>query len=160
RVTAAGAASPDEFRRIMGSEDVHGFLATRQASLPQVISSIGLVGADGILINGSRLWPVPAMDLSERDYLAYFRDRHGAGVFIGEPVRNLRTGAWTSFLARRISGPHGEFLGVLTALIEVQYFEDFYQAISPRGGSVGILRSDGTLIARYPHLENIIGTRL
>jgi PAS domain S-box-containing protein len=64
------------------------------------------------------------------------------------------------FPGRRISGPRGEFLGVLLALIEIRYFEDFYQAINPRGGSVGIFRDDGTLIARYPRAEDKMGEKL
>ena len=158
-VLAAGTTQPDQFKRTMATEEVHRFLAGRQDSLPQV-DTIGLVAIDGTLINGSRSWPVPSMDLSERDYLTHFRDHNDAGVFIGRPARNLRTGDWTWFLARRVNGPGGEFLGVLVALVKVQYFEDFYTAISPPGGSIAMFRQDGTLIARSPHAEYLIGTRL
>lgn len=156
---AAGTDNPEQVKRVMGTEEVHRFLAGRQESLPQA-NAIGLVGVDGTLINTSRLWPVPVLDVSDRDYFRYFRDHDDAGVFIGAPVRNRLSGAWTSFLARRVSGPREEFLGVLLAVIDVQYFEDFYQAISPQGGSVVIFRGDGTMIARYPHLENKMGEKL
>ena len=159
QVAGNGTDDLEQFKRLMSSEEVHRFLAARQDSLQQV-NSLGLVGADGTLINSSRSWPVPSIDLSGRDYLGYFRDHSDAGVFIGQPAHNLVTGAWTSFFARRLSGSNGQFLGVVVALIEVQYFEDFYKAISPPGGSVGLLRQDGTLIARYPHVDTAIGTRL
>ncbi len=45
-------------------------------------------------------------------------------------------------------------------MIEVRYFEDIYKAINPRGGSIGIWRADGTMIARYPHAEDKMGVKL
>jgi PAS domain S-box-containing protein len=159
KVAAAGAVNPEEFKRVMGTEAIHRFLVSRQESLPQA-DSIGLIGPDGMLINGARNWPVPLIDLSDRDYFTHFRDHNDAGLFIGEPRPNRLTGAWTFFVGRRVNGPHGEFLGVLIALIEVRYFEEFYKAINPQGGSISIWRADGTMIARYPHVENMMGQKL
>jgi PAS domain S-box-containing protein len=159
RVTAARTDNSEAFRQVMGTEEVHRFFVGRQETLAQV-NAVGLVGADGMLVNGSRLWPIPILDVSDRDYFTHFRDHNDAGVFIGAPARNRLTGAWTVFLARRVSGPRGEFLGVALAVIEIRYFEEFYQAINPPGGSVGIFRSDGLLIARYPHAEDKMGERL
>ncbi len=159
RVAGAGTNNSDEFMRVMGTEEVHRFLVGRQGTLAQV-NAVGLVGADGMLVNSSRLWPIPVLNVSDRDYFTHFRDHNDASVFIGAPVRNRLTGAWTAFLARRVSGPRGEFLGVAVAVIEIRYFEEFYQAINPPGGSVGIFRDDGLLIARYPHAEDKMGERL
>ncbi len=158
-VVARGIHDPEQLRRDMGTEDVHRYLVSRRETLPQV-DAVGLVGADGTLINGSRLWPTPVVDLSDRDYFTHFRDHDDAGIFIGAPAPDRRTGAWSFFLGRRASGPHGEFLGVLLALIEIRYFEEFYQAINPRGGSVAIFRDDGTMVARYPPAEDKMGEKL
>ena len=158
-VVARRTQTPEQLRRVMGTEAVHRYLVSRRETLPQA-GAVGLIGADGTLVNGSRQWPTPAMDLSDRDYFTHFRDHNDAGIFIGAPRPDLRTGEWTFFLGRRISGPRGEFLGVLLALIEIQYFEDFYQAINPRGGSVSIFRDDGTMIVRYPRAEEKMGEKL
>ncbi len=158
-VVARRTQTPEQLKRVMGTEAVHRYLVSRRETLPQ-IGAVGLIGADGTLINGSRQWPTPVMDLSDRDYFTHFRDHNDAGIFIGAPRPDLRTGEWTFFLGRRISGPRGEFLGVLLALIEIQYFEDFYQAINPRGGSVSIFRDDGTMIVRYPRAEDKMGEKL
>ncbi len=158
-VVARRTQTPEQLRRVMGTEAVHRYLVSRRETLPQA-GAVGLIGADGTLVNGSRQWPTPAMDLSDRDYFTHFRDHNDAGIFIGAPRPDLRTGEWTFFLGRRISGPRGEFLGVLLALIEIQYFEDFYQAINPRGGSVSIFRDDGTMIVRYPRAEDKMGEKL
>jgi len=159
KVVAADIDSPDELKRIMGTEQVHHFLTARQENLPQA-RAIGLVGAGGNLINSSRQWPIPVIDLSDRDYYTHFRDHDDAGIFIGAPRPDRVTGTWTFFLGRRVSGPHGEFLGVLIALIEIRYFEDFYRVINPQGGSIGIFRGDGIMIARYPRAEKMMGEKL
>ena len=76
-------------------------------------------------------------------------------------MRNLSNGNWTIHLTRRVNGPDGTFLGLVVAAIEVAYFEDFYQAITPReGGAVTVLRRDGTVLARFPHTETMMGRKL
>jgi PAS domain S-box-containing protein len=159
KALAANAAGPEQLKRVMGTEEIHGFLLSRREMLPQA-EAVGLVAADGMLINGSRQWPTPVIDLSDRDYFTHFRDDNDPGIFIGAPHPDRRTKTWTFFLGRRVSGPRGEFLGVAVALIEIRYFEEFYQAINPKGGSVALFRRDGTMIARYPRAENKIGEKL
>ena len=158
-VVVRGIRNPEQLRRVMGTEQVHRYLVSRRETLP-LADAVGLVGANGTLINGSRQWPTPVIDLSDRDYFTHFRDHEDAGIFIGAPRPDQTTGARTFFLGRRASGPHGEFLGVLLALIEIRYFEEFYQAINLRGGSVAIFRDDGTLVARYPRAEDKMGEKL
>ena len=96
KVSAANVRTPDELKRSMGTEQVHRFLTGRQAVLPQA-RAVGLVGADGTLLNGSRRWPIPVIDLSDRDYYRHFRDHDDAGIFIGQPRPDRVTGTWTFF---------------------------------------------------------------
>jgi len=63
-------------------------------------------------------------------------------------------------LTRRVSGPNGEFLGIVAGVAELRYFEDFYQAISTEGESVSLFRRDGTILARYPRVEKMIGEKI
>jgi signal transduction histidine kinase len=160
KVLAAGVETPDQFRRLMATEDVHHFLTERLKNLPQA-EAIILAGADGILVNFSRAWPVPALDLTDRDYYSHFREHDDPGVFVSEPVKSRITGAWTIFLARRINGARGVFLGVVVSAIELRYFEDFYRAIALQdNGSVTVVRRDGTILVRHPRTESQIGTRM
>jgi hypothetical protein len=74
---------------------------------------------------------------------------------------NKVSGAWVIMLTRRVSGPRGEFLGIVAGVIEARYFEDFYRAISTdEGEAVSLFRRDGTLLARQPHVEGMIGTKV
>src|SRR6185312_8148932 len=123
--------------------------------------AVTLIDDTGRIINFTRAWPVPMIDTSDRDFYAYWREHDEPGVFIGEPVINKVTGAWVLTVTRRIDGPHHEFLGIVLGVIEMRYFEDFYRAIRTNDGeSVALFRRDGTILARYPHIDPKIGTRL
>ncbi len=159
-VLAVGVDNPAEFNRRMAAEDAHRFLADRLATMPQA-QGIAVINADGLMISSSREWPVSRLDASDRDYFVHFRDHNDHGVFISAPVRSRITGAWTFFVGRRIDGPHGQFLGIALGVIDLRYFEEFYKAITlEAGGSVSVFRRDGMLLARYPHVEDMMGKRL
>src|SRR5205814_1810201 len=66
KVLAAGVETPDQFTRLMATEDVHHFLRERLKNLPQA-DALALVDAEGRVVNFSRLWPAPAIDVSGPD---------------------------------------------------------------------------------------------
>jgi len=158
-VLAAGVHSPEQFRRLMGTEEVHRFLVDRLKVLPQA-DAIGLVNADGKLVNSSRFWPAPDFDVSDREYYKYLRQNDRPGTYISAPAVSRFTGARVFFLTQRIDGPNG-FLGLVLSTIDVRYIEEFYRAIiMHEGGSVGVFRRDGTMLARYPAVESKMGEKL
>jgi len=159
-VRASGVTDADQFRLRMGTEEVHHFLLDRLHSLPQA-NSIALLDDAGMIVNFSRAWPVPVIDASDRDFYRYLSEHSDPDAFIGGPVVNKVSGAWVIMLTRRISGPNGEFLGIVAGVAELRYFEDFYQAISTdEGESVSLFRRDGTILARYPRVEKMIGEKI
>jgi hypothetical protein len=160
KVLATRITNADEFRRMMGTQAIHNFLFERLKNLPQA-RAIGLVSSDGWLVNGSRLWPIPAVQLSDRDYYQHFLEHDDSGLFISVPGRELMSGRSTFFLGRRVNGPDGSFVGIVLAMADAQYFEDFYKAISTSDGdAIALFRRDGTLLTRHPHLEEMIGTKM
>ena len=159
-VLAAGVESAEQFRHSMATEEVHSALRERLKALPQA-DAIALVGADGKLVNSSRVWPVQAIDLSDRDYFTRLRLASEPGVFISAPVISRNSGNWSFFVARRVSGPSGELVGLVLSAVDIHYLEEFFRAISLRnGGSVAVFRRDGTMLARYPHIETMVGGKL
>jgi signal transduction histidine kinase len=157
---AAGTEDPAAFERDMASESAHQFLANRLSALPQA-QGIGVVDAKGVLIASSRDWPARRFDFSDMDFFRHFRDTDYHGVFVSAPVRSRVTKAWTFSLARRVDGPHGGFLGLAIAAVDLGYFAELYKAISlPPGGSVTVFRDDGTMLVRYPQAEAMIGRKL
>jgi len=67
RIAAAGAATPKEFGAAFGGRDVFRILQDMLSRLSQV-DVITLVDAEGRIINNSRAFPSPAVNLFDRDY--------------------------------------------------------------------------------------------
>ena len=163
QMKSEGIATPGDYVRRMGGRDTHQMLRARISGLPQ-LDAVTMIAADGHLINFSRYYPIPPVNVADRDYFAYLRDHDTAEPFISEPVQNRGNGSWTIYLARRISGPDGTFVGLVLGAIELSYFERLYKALQPDGdGSISLWRRDGILLARYPFLPDIgrpLGQRL
>src|ERR1700720_2358243 len=161
RVLGSGVDSPAQFEQLLSGRKWHQFLSDRLKNLPQA-DAIALIDADGKRINASRRRAVSGADFSDHDFIAYFRLHDEPTSFLGMPVKSRTNSGWTIVVARRISGPGGEFLGTIVATIRTDYLEEFYKAITlPELGPVTVLRRDGTIFARYPRLEeNIIGQKM
>ncbi|MBI1776823.1 MAG: hypothetical protein HYR63_15870 [Proteobacteria bacterium] len=160
KVLASRPADAEAFKRLLSTEETHRFLKAQLERLPQA-DALALASADGKIINFTRGWPVPDIDIADRDYYRYFRDHDELGVFISEPVQNRANGAWTFYLDQRINGPKGEFLGLVHAAIGVQYLKDLYKTLNLRKGvSVTLLCRDGTIVAREPDIVNAMGGRI
>jgi Cache domain len=152
--------APEDFDRLSATREIHNFLIDRLKDLPQA-DALSVIAANGRLLNSTRQWPVPEMDLSDRDFIEHFHLHNEPASFFSEPVKNRSSGNWTVYVIRRISGDNGEFLGALAAAIRSEYFEAFYKAITLQdSGSVMLLRRDGTIFARYPHTENVMGQKM
>lgn len=160
KVAAEGIGTPEQLKGLMGTERAHRLLVDRLANLPQA-DLIALLDSEGKVVNDSRFWPAPDVDFSNRDYFIHLREHDDRGVVVSAPVQDRFNNNWIFFLARRINGLRGEFLGVIIGAIEVLHFEDFYRAITLReGGSVAVYRKDGMMLIRYPHVEKMMGQKL
>ncbi|HEX9466739.1 MAG TPA: ATP-binding protein [Alphaproteobacteria bacterium] len=157
RFATEGIATASEVRRYLASQDIHELLADKLRDAPHIDALI-ILDTEGKLVNFSRTWPIPALDLSDRNYFTAPRDNPNQGPYISEPIYSRAAGVWTIYMSRRMSGPNGEFIGVLTGAMQTKYFEEFYRAISPgERGSITLFRRDGTLLVRYPSSEALVG---
>ncbi|SDN58321.1 diguanylate cyclase (GGDEF) domain-containing protein [Methylobacterium phyllostachyos] len=137
--------------------DLYEELRTRIASLPQV-NAITVLDHTGKLLNFSRYWPIPDVDLSDRDYFQALVSDPALQRFISRPVRNRGNAVWTIYVARKVTAPDGTFLGLVLGAVELSYFEDLYRRIIPADDYVvGVFRRDGMLMVRYPHRDDATG---
>ena len=156
-VRSAGIASGEDLGREMSSRDAHLMLRAKIAALPHV-DGLSLVGSDGNLINQSHSWPVPAANLADREYFKALKSDPALTTIVSEPLRGRLTGAWTIVLARKLTGPTGEFLGLVLGAIELAYFERFFASLSlGADAAIAMFNRDGTLLARYPRVDSMIG---
>jgi len=152
-----GVASSDDFEHKMSSYDLHLKLKDKTLSLPHV-GSFTLINAHGRVFNFSRSWPVPEIDVTDRSFFKALQSDKQLTFFISEPMRNRATGSWVMHFARKISGPNGEFLGLLSAAIELEKFEkDFFAVTLWESGSISLQRDDGVMVVRAPRIDSVIG---
>src|SRR5262249_4788204 len=106
RMQALGIASPQDYARQMSGLDVHLMLKDKINGLPHV-ASLGVFSADGTLINPSRAWPTPDLNLAERDHFKALKSDPLRVTGISGPIRSSISGTWTLYFARKFNGPDG-----------------------------------------------------
>ena len=66
-----------------------------------------------------------------------------------------------TIVAHRLTGPNGEFVGIITRTIVPATFEKYFASVVLReGAAISMYRRDGILLARYPHIEHMIGSNI
>jgi signal transduction histidine kinase/CheY-like chemotaxis protein/HPt (histidine-containing phosphotransfer) domain-containing protein len=148
-------ASEVEFAFSLSGRNTYELLKEKLSGLPQV-DAITIIDSSGKLVNFSRYWPIPDVNVSDRDYFKALASDPSMTTFISVPVQNRGTGTWTIYLARRLNGPKGEFSGLVLGAMALKAFEDFYGATSLGGGSaVSLMRDDGTMLVRHPATSEV-----
>jgi diguanylate cyclase (GGDEF)-like protein/PAS domain S-box-containing protein len=153
----SGIASPELFRSQMSTPDAHLTLQSK-ASILSYIGDVMIYDAQGELINSSGPWPLPAINIAERAYFKALKSNPLSTMVLAEPVRSYFTGSWTTILAHRLSGPNGVFLGVFARRIDPVHFEKFFASVAlGTGAAISMFHRDGTMLARHPHADSMIG---
>jgi diguanylate cyclase (GGDEF)-like protein/PAS domain S-box-containing protein len=124
-------------------------------------AAIDVFDANGILINSSQVWPVPDVKVSDRNYFKALKSGNESEPIQIELVKGRISGSWATIVAHRLSGPKGEFAGVITRAILPATFEKYFASVVLReGAAISMYRRDGILLARYPHIEHMIGSNI
>jgi signal transduction histidine kinase/DNA-binding response OmpR family regulator len=131
RILSLGLTTPQEFERVLAGEEWRQFLIDRVKQLPRA-DALAIVAADGKRINTSRHRPNSAIDFSELGFVEYFRLHDEATSYFSKPVRSRGAGGWKVFVARRITGSGGDYLGTVVATIQTDYLDAFYRAVKLR----------------------------
>ena len=147
---AIGVISPAGFASRMSSYESHMLLSSKLDD--EFSGEITVLDAEGRLVAWSGNWPAPKLDLADREYFQAMKSQDFItdGEFV-QPLHSRITGRPKTLFARRISGPDGQFLGVVTRGIEPAQFEKFLASVTLGDNSaIAIVHRDGTLLARYP----------
>ena len=144
----------------LGRLDVHLKLRDKAVGVP-FVDSLAIFNARGKLINFSRHWPSPDLNVADQDFFKALKNGYKADVLSRrDRCRRHVQADGSRHLARRIAGPNGEFLGVISAsLISL-----ICKIISARSAldpdsSLALFRNDGSLLARYPENQSDIGRK-
>lgn len=147
--------SDELYARAMVGRGIHLMLKDKISGFPH-IGAVMLVGADGQLINSSQVWPTPPLNFAGQDYFDVLKANPRLSSMLGRPVQDRQTGVWTMYFAHKFRGSNGEFLGLVVGTVASQYFEDSFETLA-RGTdeSTTLLRDDGVVLARHPHIDSI-----
>jgi len=150
-----GAADADSYRRLASTHDTFLFLQEKIIGMPQV-DAVTMIDTNGKLLNFSRYWPTPDVNVSDRDYFRALQADPNLETFISAPVQNRGDGTWVIYVARRLNDPNGNFMGLILGAMSMRYFENFFGVTSfGAGSSVALMRDDEMLLAHFPRTDHI-----
>ena len=99
--------------------------------------------------------------VADREYFKFHQQNVSALAHIGPAIRSRENGEWIIPISKRVNDRAGNFQGVLLAGIKMSYFEQFFKSFSlDDNGIMFIGLTDGTLLARRPYDESLIGNLL
>ena len=151
-----GVKTPSDFARIMAGENIHQVLRSQTGD--SYTGNLTLVAANGRVINSSISWPAQPTDVSDRPFFQELKIDPSPNREILVPLVSRVTGTWKTLFVRRITGANGEFLGLVTRGVEPVQFERFFATVTfGENSAISMFRNDGTLLARYPHIKQMIG---
>ncbi|HTA99041.1 MAG TPA: EAL domain-containing protein [Bradyrhizobium sp.] len=157
RTRLAGVTSADEFRRQMSTPETHLFLKAK-VSGPSEIAGINIYDAGGTLISSSEVPVVPAVNIADRDYFKGLTSSPERQQI--ELVRSRFSGGLRTVVARKVTGPDGQFLGVVSRAIAPSKFESFFSSVAlGKDAAISMFHRDGTMLARHPYADSMIGQK-
>ncbi len=157
QIEANRIPTPDAFRTQMSSTEWHDVLRMRLRAFTDV-AGVNIFDSDGVLINSSEHWPVPNVRIADRNFFKAFKAGSQFERFRIELVQGRFQQGWATVVACKVTGPNGEFLGVVTRALTPAHFERFFGSISlPPGATIAMHHRDGTMLARYPHTDEMVG---
>ena len=118
--------------------------------------AIDITDASGRILVSSRHAAGSMLPASGLSVIARSGQNADFGLQISEPLRDP-DGRWTALMLRRRSGADDS--GFVVGSINLAYFEDFYKAVDlSENGAILLHRRDGTVLARYPANDQVVGT--
>jgi diguanylate cyclase (GGDEF)-like protein/PAS domain S-box-containing protein len=155
----SGITSSETFRERMSSPQAHEILRSKTSGL-SYLGDISILDTSGDLINWSRPLPAPPLSIADRAYFKSFKSDPQSEAILTEAVRSHLDGNLNTVIAHRLNGENGIFLGVMTRRIDPANYEKFFASVAiGMDAAVSMFHADGTLLARYPHVDQMIGQK-
>jgi diguanylate cyclase (GGDEF)-like protein/PAS domain S-box-containing protein len=149
--------TPDVLTGQLATLEWHEALRTKVGAYSD-IAGVNVFDSRGTLINSSKAWPVPDVSIADRAFFHAFKSGTATTPILIELVPGRFAEGFATVFAHKVVGPQGEFLGVVTRAIAPSSFETYFESMAlGDGAAITMYLRDGTLLARYPHLEQMVG---
>jgi len=155
----SGIASEETFRERMSSLQAHEILRSKTSGL-SYLGDISILDSRGDMVNWSRPLPAPPLSIADRAYYKTFKSDPQSEAVLAEAVRSHLNGNLNTVIAHRLNGENGVFLGVMTRRIDPTNYEKFFASVAiGTDAAISMFHTDGTLLARYPRVDQMIGQK-
>lgn len=145
-VDAAVLFITHEYARLGTALDLAGYINDGYID-GKLFTLVGIVSAGGDLLLSTQ--PFKPVNLSDREHIRVHVLRDSGRLFIGKPVLSRAANTWSIPMTRRITNVDGSFGGVVVALVDPDYFTNFYQKTDlGQYGLVNLVGFDGVSRAR------------
>jgi PAS domain S-box-containing protein len=136
---------------------LHDYLLSHLNSMRYVRSFI-VNDNKGQLAGSTLAYPPPEQYSGDLDFFRVHEKSSNSNLFIDHPIKGRSSNVWLVRASKRITGPAGDFHGVITAGIDIDYFQSFYGSLTLNNGStLTLLHTDGTVLAVFPKNESLLG---
>jgi diguanylate cyclase (GGDEF)-like protein len=153
RIQELGYGESRDMRRTLDTRNFHDALRERLARLPQA-SIIAVTDEHGKIIVTTARWPVPGINISDRDYFKELQAATDDKLSISLPFVNVATGVNTIAYARRLVGNDGNFIGMVFVGMNTEYIRSVFDSVGAlQDLNFALLRADRRLILSYPSSE-------
>lgn len=148
--------APDNLAALLQTEAVQTRLLGGAQGLP-LAKSFSVIDARGRMLAYAGPGQTSGAGFADRDYFRHFA-RGGDGLFISAPARSRVDGAWTVFLARRMTDTQGRFAGVVVAALPLTTFKVMLESLAlPQDSGFTLVRADGVVLMHAPEVETAVG---
>jgi diguanylate cyclase (GGDEF)-like protein len=153
---SSGITSDESYKRQMSSQATHEMLMTMSNGSADV-AGVNIFDSDGVLINSS-IWPLPVFSIADRAHFKAFKTGSASSATLIELLTSRITGANIALISREMTGPNGEFFGLVNRSISTASFEKFFASVAlGKDAVISMLHRNGTLLARFPHVDAMAG---
>ncbi|MEP9378098.1 EAL domain-containing protein [Aquabacter sp. CN5-332] len=115
------------------------------------LSALFALDPDGAVVAGSRMQPLPNARFSDRSYFINAMNSQESRLVISETMMSRVMNKWQFFASRPVIDGNGNRLGVITASIDTDLFQEVLGSYRPDPDIViGLFTTDFKLIARAP----------
>jgi len=123
-----------------------------------VVVAVGWTDASGELLAHSHEMAPSRRNIATMPHFTAQRDHGTDRLYVAPPFRSGVSDKWLTAASLRLNNTDGTFAGVVSTPLDRSYFAKIYHSINVGAhGSIVLMHTDGTILAREPTIESMIG---
>ena len=161
RINSMRIQNETELHSKARTKEIYAAMLDKISGLP-LIDIASIIDTNGSVINFTRSFPSPKINLTDRDYFQEQLNNASLGMFVGLPVQNKSNGKWLFYLSKRLNDTHGRFIGLVTVGISIAHITEFLERVCinlGNGTTITLYRRDFSMLARWPISDELNGKR-